>query len=106
MPRLGTSFDWRRRAIEYDAFVYDWSQPSRFPTIAWDRTHHNMRGDTYKMPSYYGDLRLDVDGTQEGLGQIASPRIGVPSSERQSRGRAVPPTAGTETTSVSAVVAT
>lgn len=66
------TFDWRRRAIEYDAFVYDWSQPGRFPTIAWDRTHHNMSGDTYKLPTYYGDRRLDEDGIQEGLGQIAS----------------------------------
>jgi hypothetical protein len=72
MPSHRASFDWRRRAIEYDAFVYDWSQPGRFPTIAWDRTHHNMSGDTYKIPSYYGDRRLDTDGAQEGLGQIAS----------------------------------
>ncbi|HVU77955.1 MAG TPA: hypothetical protein VHC67_10260 [Gaiellaceae bacterium] len=65
-------FDWRRRAVEYDAFVYDWSQPGRFPTIAWDRTHHNMSGDTFKLPSYYGDRRLEADGLQEGVGQIAS----------------------------------
>lgn len=31
-----------------------------------------MREDTYKMPSYYGDSRLDADGSQEALGQIAS----------------------------------
>ena len=31
-----------------------------------------MRDDTYKMPSYYGDSRLDADGTQEAIGQIAS----------------------------------
>jgi hypothetical protein len=72
MPSPAASFDWRRRAIEYDGFVYDWSQPGRFPTIAWDRTHHNMSGETFKLPSYYGDRRLDMDGTQEGLGQIAS----------------------------------
>jgi hypothetical protein len=72
MPGPGASFDWRRRAIEYDAFVYDWSQPGRSPTIAWDHTHHNMSGDTFKMPSYYGDRRLDTDGIQEGVGQIAS----------------------------------
>ena len=73
VPRPGASFDWRRRAIEYDAFVYDWSQPGRFPTIAWDHTHHNMTSDTYKMPSYYGDSRLlDTDGIQEAVGQIAS----------------------------------
>ena len=71
-PSPSASFDWRRRAIDYDSFVYDWSQPGRFPTIAWDHTHYNMRDDTYKMPSYYGDGRLDTDGTQEALGQIAS----------------------------------
>ena len=71
-PSPSASFDWRKRAIDYDSFVYDWSQPGRFPTIAWDHTHYNMRDDTYKMPSYYGDSRLDADGTQEALGQIAS----------------------------------
>jgi transposase InsO family protein len=71
-PSPSASFDWRRRAIDYDSFVYNWSQPGQFPTIAWDHTHYNMRDDTYKMPSYYGDSRLDADGTQEALGQIAS----------------------------------
>ena len=71
-PSPSAPFDWRQRAIDYDSFVYDWSQPGRFPTIAWDHTHYNMRDDTYKMPSYYGDSRLDADGTQEALGQIAS----------------------------------
>ena len=71
-PSPSTSFDWRRRAIEYDSFVYDWSQPGQFPTIAWDRTHFNMREDTYKMPSYYGDSRVEADGTQEAIGQISS----------------------------------
>jgi hypothetical protein len=71
-PSPSASFDWRRRAIDYDSFVYDWSQPGRFPTIAWDRTHYNMSNVTYKMPSYYGDGRLDADGRQEALGQIAS----------------------------------
>ena len=33
-PSPSASFDWRRRAIDYDSFVYDWSQPGRFPTIA------------------------------------------------------------------------
>ena len=71
-PSPGAAFDWRRRAIDYDSFVYSWSQPGRFPTILWDHTHYNMSSDTYKMPSYYGDSRLDTDGTQEALGQIAS----------------------------------
>jgi hypothetical protein len=71
-PSPSASFDWRRRAIDYDSFVYNWSQPGEFPTIAWDHTHYNMRDGTYKMPSYYGDSRLDADGTQEALGQIAS----------------------------------
>jgi hypothetical protein len=31
-----------------------------------------MSGDTYKLPTYYGDRRLEADGTQEGVGQIAS----------------------------------
>ena len=62
-PSPSASFDWRQRAIDYDSFVYDWSQPGQVPTIAWDYTHYNMSDDTYKMPSYYGDSRLETDGT-------------------------------------------
>ena len=79
-PSPSASFDWRQRAIDYDSFVYNWSQPGRFPTIAWDHTHYNMRDDTYKMPSYYGDSRLDADGTQEAIGQIARSRVSTVSS--------------------------
>ena len=71
-PSPSAPFDWHRRALDYDSFVYDWSQLGRFPTIAWDHTHYNMSSDTYKMPSYYADGRLGTDGAQEALGQIAS----------------------------------
>ena len=35
-PSPSAAFDWRQRAIDYDSFVYNWSQPGQFPTIAWD----------------------------------------------------------------------
>lgn len=65
-------FDWRGRARDYDAFVYDWSAPGEYSTISVDRTHYNIDFDSYKLPSYYGDPRVDVDGGQEALGQLSS----------------------------------
>jgi len=70
-PSPAQAFDWKQRALDYDAFVYDWT-PSGCPTIQVDTTHYNMSTNTYKMPSYYCDARLATDGFQEGLGQIAS----------------------------------
>ncbi|MDQ1124755.1 discoidin domain-containing protein [Microbacterium trichothecenolyticum] len=64
-------FDWRARAIAYDAFVYDWSQPGEYPTIARDTTHRNMDAETYKMPSYYGQP-IPGDGGQEAITQLPS----------------------------------
>jgi hypothetical protein len=44
-PSPGASFDWRRRAIEYDSFVHDWSQPGRFPTIPTWTTNAGNRNE-------------------------------------------------------------
>lgn len=60
-------FDYNQRAIDYDNFIYDWSQPGDYPTIRWDTTHANMSSDTIANPSYYGDIRANTDGNQESI---------------------------------------
>lgn len=72
LPRPAAPFDWCQRALDYDAFVYDWSSQGRYGTIQDDPTHYNVSCCTYKMPSYLGDNRVQVDGTQEAVNQVAS----------------------------------
>ncbi|WP_058302784.1 S-layer homology domain-containing protein [Gorillibacterium timonense] len=64
--------DWKQRARDYDAFVYDWNKTSEFPTIKWDTTHYNLPYNTFKLPSYYGDDRLELDGDQEAVNLMGS----------------------------------
>lgn len=72
-PLPSRAFDWRQRAIDFDEFVFDRSAPGDYPTIKTDTTAHTLSGDTFAMPSYYGDTRIDtIDGAQEALNQIAA----------------------------------
>lgn len=72
-PALPGGTDWRQRALDYDSFVYDWDATGEgYPTILADTTHLNTDSDTYKVPVYYADTRIETDGHQEALNQIAS----------------------------------
>lgn len=72
-PALPGGTDWRERALAYDAFVYDWNPSGEgHPTILADTTHLNMDSDTYKIPVYYADTRIESDGYQEAVDQVAS----------------------------------
>lgn len=72
-PTPNVAFDWHQRALDFDAFAFDRSAPGDYPTIETDTTAHTMTGDTFAMPSYYGDTRIDtIDGAQEALNQIAA----------------------------------
>ncbi|MEK0316505.1 S-layer homology domain-containing protein [Cohnella sp. 56] len=65
--------DWKQRALDYDAYVFDWNKTGdHLPTIQWDKTHYNMSYDTIKMPAYLGDTRLQADGEQEGINMLAA----------------------------------
>jgi LPXTG-motif cell wall-anchored protein len=71
------SFDWKQRALDFDHVLYDGSDTGQDATIMKDTTAYNMPAgeDTYKIPSYYGDSRVDGtagDGSQEAVAQIAS----------------------------------
>ena len=67
-PALPGGTDWRERALAYDAFVYDWNPSGEgHPTILADTTHLNMDSDTYKIPVYYADTRIESDGYQEAV---------------------------------------
>ncbi|MHA4816119.1 discoidin domain-containing protein [Streptomyces aculeolatus] len=71
---LGT-FDWRQRARDYDAFVYNWADRGNYTTIRADSDPLNMPAGSvsYTLPAYYGDIRVaEKKGVQEAVCQIAS----------------------------------
>jgi hypothetical protein len=67
----GAPFDYAQRARDYDAYVYDWTDRGVYTTISADAAN-----DTFKMPSYYGDARVQPgttgDGDEEAVNEIAS----------------------------------
>ena len=72
-PSPAGSFDWHQRAIDYDSYVYNWADRGPYTTISTDTDHLNMSTDSYKMPSYLGDERVDdAPGMQEAVNEIAS----------------------------------
>lgn len=76
-PSPSGPFDWKQRTLDYDAFVYDWTDRGAYTTIRSDETAMNLPAGetTYKMPAYYGDTRsagTAGDGKQESVTQIAS----------------------------------
>lgn len=70
-PKPYKIFDWKKRALDFDDFIFDWNKKSEFPTIRWDTTHYNMLSNTIFIPAYYGDGRFSHDGWQDGLNIIA-----------------------------------
>jgi len=70
-PKPYADFDWKKRTLDFDRFIFDWNKESEFPTIRWDTTHYNMSSNTIFIPAYYGDGRFNHDGWQDGLNIIA-----------------------------------
>lgn len=74
-PSPWSDLDWRQRAIDYDAYVYDWTDRGVYTTIREDTHALNMPdgSTTYSMPAYYGDTRtVSGVGHQEAVTLIAS----------------------------------
>ncbi|RXZ81674.1 hypothetical protein EBB07_13535 [Paenibacillaceae bacterium] len=76
MPRLPEPFDmknWRETAIDYDAFVFDFTKQGDYlPVGWWDRTHHNMDEDTFGLMTYVGKFSQGTDGSQEAINLMAA----------------------------------
>lgn len=71
MPGPWADFDWKKRFLEFESFIFDQEKNSTFPTIKVDTTHYNMESNTIYIPAYYGDERIKHDGWQDGLTAIA-----------------------------------
>ncbi|WP_264032417.1 discoidin domain-containing protein [Cellulosimicrobium sp. SH8] len=74
-PSPWAELDWHQRAIDYDAYVYDWTDRGVFTTIREDTHALNMPegSTTFSMPAYYGDTRtVSGIGHQEAVTLLAS----------------------------------
>ncbi|MET7133190.1 discoidin domain-containing protein [Cellulosimicrobium sp. MI9406] len=91
-PSPWGDLDWRQRALDYDAYVYDWTDRGVYTTIREDSHALNMPegSTTYSMPAYYGDTRtVSGVGHQEAVTLIASvvgaTLVGVDKSDQDGR---------------------
>ncbi|MBD8078389.1 discoidin domain-containing protein [Cellulosimicrobium arenosum] len=91
-PEPWGELDWRQRALDYDAYAYDWTDRGVFTTIREDTDALNMPegSTTYSMPAYYGDTRtVDGVGHQEAVTLISSvvgaTLVGVDKSDQDGR---------------------
>ncbi len=74
-PEPWGDLGWHQRALDYDAYVYDWVDRGVYTTIREDPHALNMPegSTTYSMPAYYGDTRtVSGVGHQEAVTLIAS----------------------------------
>ena len=61
MPNLPDTYamlDWRQKALDYDAYVFDWNRSDAVGPLIWlDQTHRNGGGDTFGLYTTVGDAR-------------------------------------------------
>lgn len=61
MPNLPDTYamlDWKRKALDYDAYVFDWNRSDAVGPLIWlDQTHKNGGGDTFGLYTTVGDVR-------------------------------------------------
>ncbi|MGB9808553.1 MAG: hypothetical protein ACPLSA_00720 [Caldanaerobacter sp.] len=71
--------DFKKIAIDYDKFVFDFERRGVFlPLGWWDKTHYNLDSDTFGLLTFVGSkTQFDIDGkpidgSQEGINCIAA----------------------------------
>lgn len=61
MPNIPDTYamlDWRQKALDYDAYVFDWNRTGPVGPLIWlDDTHRNGGGDTFGLYTTVGDAR-------------------------------------------------
>ncbi|MGO4344901.1 hypothetical protein AB4Z45_05295 [Paenibacillus sp. MCAF9] len=76
MPNIPEPYlmkDWRKTALAYDEFVFDFTKKGPYlPVGWWDRTHHNLDGNTFGLMSYVGKFSQGADGSQEAINMMAA----------------------------------
>lgn len=76
MPNIPSRYNmknWQDTAVKYDSLVFDFEAKGDFlPFIWWDRTHINVKRDTFGIPSYVGSIKQCGGSDHEAITCITS----------------------------------
>ncbi len=68
VPQDYQLIDWKERAQNYDNLVYDYQASGAYLPVIWNDQTYN----TFGIPAYVGDPRMNQDGEEEAVTTIAS----------------------------------
>ncbi len=76
MPNIPVPFDmkdWKQTTLDYDALVFNLNAKGDFLPLIWiDRSHKNVKRDTFGLPSYVMSSKAKSDGMQESINCAAA----------------------------------
>ena len=76
MPNIPEGYkmlDWKQKALDYDAYVFDWTAQDEVRPLIWlDNTRKNFDQETFGLKTTVGDARQGGGGSHEGINTIAA----------------------------------
>lgn len=75
MPATYKMLDWRQKALDYDAYVFDWNASGDYRPLIWlDQTGKNSEYDGFGLYTTLGDIRQGPDkpGGHEAINTMAA----------------------------------
>ncbi len=75
MPSTYKMLDWRQKALDYDAYVFDWNASDEVRPLIWlDRTSNNSPYDGFGLYTTVGDIRQGPEhpGGHEAINTMAA----------------------------------
>ena len=71
MPNIPEGYkmlDWKQKALDYDAYVFDWTAQDEVRPLIWlDNTRKNFDQETFGLKTTVGDARQGGGGSHEGI---------------------------------------
>lgn len=75
MPSTYRMLDWKQKALDYDAYVFDWNRNDEVGPLIWlDQSWKNIKQNTFGLYTTVGDVRQGSKnpGSHEGINTIAA----------------------------------
>ena len=73
MPQPYKMLDWRQKALDYDAYVFNWTAKDQVRPLIWlDQSHRNFDQDTFGLMTTVKDARQGSGGSHESINTIAA----------------------------------
>ena len=73
MPSPYKMLDWRQKALDYDAYVFDWTARDQVRPLIWlDQTHKNIDQDCFGLKTTVNDARQGSGAAHEAINTMAA----------------------------------